>query len=88
MGDLVRRNSLWYLKFSDVPFTGEVTGQEQGSIKNGDREGLWVWYHMNGQLKTKGNFKNGDLDGVWEWYFGDGRLLNKENYKNGVQISD
>jgi hypothetical protein len=33
MGDLVARNGLWYKQFSDVPFTGKVTGREQGSIK-------------------------------------------------------
>ena len=33
--DLVRRNGLFYKKFTDVPFTGKTTGQEQGKIKKG-----------------------------------------------------
>ena len=36
-GDLVEREGLYYEKFTDVPFTGEVTGVEQGSFKDGER---------------------------------------------------
>jgi hypothetical protein len=31
--DLVERNDLYYEKFTNVPFTAKITGQEQGSIK-------------------------------------------------------
>ena len=43
--DLVERYDLYDEKFNDVPFTGEVTGKEQGSIENGKREGAWVSYY-------------------------------------------
>jgi antitoxin component YwqK of YwqJK toxin-antitoxin module len=55
--DLVERDGLYYKKFSDVPFTGKVTGEEQGSFRNGKREGEWVWYHENGQLSRKITYK-------------------------------
>jgi hypothetical protein len=32
MDDLVKRDGLHYKKFTDVPFTGEVTGKKQGSL--------------------------------------------------------
>ena len=35
--DLVERDGLFYKKFTDVPFTGKVTGVEQGSLKNGKK---------------------------------------------------
>ena len=35
--DLVERDGLFYKKFTDVPFTGEVTGQKQGRLKNGEK---------------------------------------------------
>ena len=35
MDDLVERDGLTYKKFSDVPFTGKVTGNTQGSFKDG-----------------------------------------------------
>ena len=33
--DLVERGGLYYKKFSEVPFTGKVTGREQGAFENG-----------------------------------------------------
>ena len=36
--DLVKRNGLYYKKFSQVPFTGKLTSQFQGSFKNGRPE--------------------------------------------------
>ena len=34
-GDLVKRDGLYYEKFTNEPFTGNVTGRTQGKIKNG-----------------------------------------------------
>lgn len=48
--DLVIREGIYYQKFSDVPFTGKVTGKEQGSFKSGAKDGAWVGYWSNGQL--------------------------------------
>jgi hypothetical protein len=42
MDDLVKRDGLYYKEFADVPFTGKTTGKEQGAIRNGKKEGLWV----------------------------------------------
>jgi len=64
LGDLVERDGLHYEKFTDIPFTGEVTGNPQGSYKNGKKDGAWVLYWNNGQLKRKGNYKNGKRDGA------------------------
>ena len=33
IGDLVERNGLYYEKFTDIPFTGKVTGKEQGDAE-------------------------------------------------------
>ena len=39
MDDLVHREGVWYKKFTDVPFTGEVDeGLERGSMKNEKNE--------------------------------------------------
>jgi hypothetical protein len=86
--DLVERDGLLYKKFTDVPFTGEVTGQEQGRVKDGKEVGLWVWYQSNGQVEIKGTYKDGMKDGLWFRYYESGQLLYKETYKNGeVQSS-
>lgn len=66
MDDLVKREGIHYKKFSDTPFTGKVTAQtqgkfitEQGSFKNGKKDGPWVKYWLNGQLAFKTNWKDG-----------------------------
>ena len=81
--DLVKREGIYYEKFIDVPFTGEVTGVEQGSFKNGEREGAWVGYWSDGQLFFKGSYKNGKEEGAWVGYHKNGRLEYKGIYKNG-----
>ena len=87
--DLVKRDDLYYEKFTDVPYTGKVTVDEQvkhmdveGVFKNGKAEGAWIEYWL-GQLWRKGNFKNGKEDGAWVYYHDDGQLSSKGNYKNG-----
>ena len=82
MDDLVERDNFFYKKFTDVPFTGEISGLENGNFRNGKHEGLWIQYHENGQLRRKSNFKDGKLEGLYELYHENGQLSNKVNYKD------
>ena len=61
MDDLVKRDGLYYKNFTDVPFTGNLTGKTQGTIRNGKKDGPWVKYRDTGQLWTKGTYKDGEL---------------------------
>ena len=81
--DLVRRDDLYYKKFSDIQFTGKITGQFQGSFKNGKEDGSWIGYHKTGQLFYKGKYKDWLEDGSWVSYWMNGQLQYKGNYKNG-----
>ena len=72
MDDLVERDGLHYKKFTDVPFTDEVTGKEQGIYKDGKKDGPWIKYWSNGQLRQKGDYKNGKREGTWVDYNYDG----------------
>ena len=81
--DLVYRDGLYYKKFTEVPFTGKITGKTIGSFKNGKEDGSWVYYHDNGQLDSKGDYKNGNGDGFWIGYYENGQLKSKGNWKNG-----
>ena len=83
MDDLVQRDGIYYKKFSDVPFTGEVEGKSQGRVKNGKRDGPWVNYRDDEQLWSKGDFKNGKKEGFWIYYWENGQLHKKGEYKNG-----
>jgi hypothetical protein len=81
--DLVKREGLYYKQFTDVPFTGKITGGQQVSFKNGLADGAWVTYYENGQLFFKGSYKNGKKEGAWVRYYDNGQLFYKGNFKNG-----
>ena len=84
MDDLVEREGLYYQKFTDVPFTGEIDEElKRGNYKEGQRDGTWISYHENGQLKYKGDYKNGRQEGTWIGYHENGQLHYKGEYKNG-----
>ena len=89
--DLVKRNGLYYAKFTDVPFSGRVTCcLIKGSIRNGKREGAWISFWVTGQLMFKGNYKNGKKEGAFAVYHSDGSLNKKRSgmFRNGVKISN
>ena len=86
--DLVERKGLFYKKFSDVPFTGKVTGKGQGELKDGKMHGPWVSYYHNGQLWWKGTWKDGKKVGPWVGYNKDGTVWKNftGTFKNGVKV--
>ena len=81
--DLVITDGLYYKKFTDVPFTGKVTGNPQGSFKDGKKHGPWVSYHENGRLRSKGTLIDGKEIGPWVEYHKDGWLESNGTYENG-----
>jgi len=83
LGDLVQRGGLYYEKFTNIPFSGKVTGLYQGSFKDGKKDGLWVEYHDNGQLQEEGTYKDGKMDGPWVSYWDNGQLGSKGTWKDG-----
>ena len=48
--NLILKDGLYYEKFEDKPFTGKVTGEEQGKISKGKRDGKWIKYFENGRF--------------------------------------
>ena len=87
MGDLVDRHGVYYKKFNDVLFTGEIDeGLKRGSFKNGLKQGMWISRHKDGTLSKLGLYKNGKKEGLWESYHDglwDRQLEFKGNFKNG-----
>ena len=86
---LIEKEGLFYKKFSNKPYTGEVTGEKRGKMIKGQREGMWVYYWDNSKLSAKGNYKNNTKEGYWESYDMKGqsdRLAG--TYRNGEKISD
>ena len=83
MEDLVKRDGLYYKKFTDVPFSGVITGQRNGKIKKGKRSGLWKIYNENGQLSERVEYKDGKIYGLWEYYYENGQVTMRGNFKDG-----
>ena len=91
LDDLVERGGVFYKKFTDIPFTGELDEKTiRGSFKDGREEGSWVMYWDNGKLMSKGEYKNGRQEGLWKHFKKDGSVWKDHTgtYKNGVKVSD
>ena len=80
--DLVVQDGLFYKKFTNVPFTGKITGTIKTTMREGKKDGPWVVYY-NGQVRSKGTYKNGKKEGPWVSYYENGQLLTKGTYKDG-----
>ena len=63
--ELVKRDGLYYKKFTNVPFTGKTTGKIQQTYKGGKQHGPFVQYYDNGQLLAKETYKDGELHGPY-----------------------
>ena len=85
MGDLYEQNGVYYKKFTEVPFTGDVTGKDQGRLENGLKEGFWSYFYASGPLQKKGEYKNGLREGSWVAYCEDGVLHYKGDYRNDLK---
>ena len=83
MNDLVERNGLWYEKFTDVPFNGDITGHTKTSFKDGKFHGDYEGYWLNGQLMYDGAYILGKKNGLWKKYHKTGKLDEEGEYKNG-----
>jgi len=85
MDDLVVTNGLYYKKFTDVPFDGEVVGR--GRIEDGKKEGSWVSYDRDGRVSERAIYENGTLkDRPVEYeYFSSGQSGFKGTYKDGKE---
>ena len=81
--NLVKRDGLWYKKFTNIPFTGEINeGTDRGNVEDGKLTGVWEFYFPDGQLEVKVHMKNGLRDGLAERYWQNGQLDFVGKYKN------
>ena len=82
--DLVITNGLYFNKFTNIPFTGKVTGKEQGSFKDGKRVGVWIVCDSKGRVSKEVTYENGKkVTWVQYKYHSNGQLRTKETYKDG-----
>ncbi len=58
-----------------------------GTLVDGEKEGLWKYYHVTGMLILEINWEDDKLDGISRNYFNNGKLSKEDNFKNGILIS-
>ena len=83
--DLVKREGIWYKRFSDEPYSGTVVGIVRGKVVKGKQEGKWTGWYESGELKRRMNYKNGKQDGPQEGFYLNGQPQLRGHYKNGKQ---
>ena len=83
---LVKIDGLYYKKFTGIPFTGTVTGLQQGYIKKGQWDGPWVEYWDNGKLRSSVTYKEGKKRGSWVRYLNNGQVFFNRTYEDGYWV--
>jgi antitoxin component YwqK of YwqJK toxin-antitoxin module len=57
----------------------------EGGIKDGKRNGHWIYYYENGNKWSEGNYIDGVAVGKFTQYYEDGKLWMYTFYKNGTK---
>jgi antitoxin component YwqK of YwqJK toxin-antitoxin module len=60
----------------------------KGIWVNGNQHGVWVEYHINGQLKSRSYYLNGVLQGKSVVYDTAGNLEEENYYRDGIIVTD
>ena len=61
INNLVTRNDLIFLQFTDVPFSGRVKGNVTGLILEGMKQGSWSYYTEDTKILHKVFYKDGQI---------------------------
>jgi len=84
--DLVKRDNLYYEKFTDVPYSGNVKGKKKGKLVNGIIDGEWKVYYdkYSTRLEMKVFYVNGIREGETLLFHPNGQLAGRMNRKNDL----
>lgn len=84
--DLKKVDKIYYLKNSNVPFTGKISeGKDRFYYLDGKQDGKWIEFYKNGNIKSIINWKNGRLDGKYIIYENNGMKSTEATYKEGKE---
>jgi antitoxin component YwqK of YwqJK toxin-antitoxin module len=57
------------------------------TVKDWEEDGLYIFWHENGQKWMEGTLKDGELDGLWTDWYDNGQKRREGTYKDGAVIS-
>ena len=66
----------------DTVFTDDGKILEIGETINGQKQGKWTTYHINGTLESVGIYEKGEKTGKWIWYYDNGQIFSKEKFED------
>jgi antitoxin component YwqK of YwqJK toxin-antitoxin module len=84
-------NVIWKkVSYKRGKLSKEIAYFDNGSIdyigfrnRNGEIDGNFIKYFINGEIELEGNIDNGYRDGVWKIYNDSGVLIEEVNYNMG-----
>jgi antitoxin component YwqK of YwqJK toxin-antitoxin module len=68
-----------YYSNGNVWIKGQLNSKEQ-------REGLWEFFYLNGNIKWRTSYKEGKKDGIQTFYDEQGNITGTRLWKNGEVI--
>ena len=73
---LIERDGVFYTKDTNKPYSGQVFSlyddgkkKEEGTYKDGKKDGLWTYWDENGEKDSSGTYKDGKKDGLWTYRY-------------------
>ena len=60
--------------------------KQEGSYRNGIRDGKWIYYRENGQIGWQKAWKKGKKDGKWVEYDQEGSIIEESCYEVGRRV--
>ena len=69
--------------FDGIVYENFVSNKLKYSVKDGKKEGPYIEYFKNGELKRKTSFSSDKYDGPYQEYYENGNLYIKASFKNG-----
>jgi len=87
---LENRSGVSFVSGSEEPFSGDVRDssgsilKHEGHYRDGLKDGIWIYYYDNGNVKQEGVFQNNTKSGSWITYDGNSTKTTLEQYKNDI----
>ena len=88
--ELEIRESIWYLKDSETPYSGKVfrlykNGQKkiEANMKDGKPDGLTFGWHENGKKMQEVKWNEGKAEGSATWWYESGQKKLSGTFKEG-----
>ena len=78
-----RSNGIEKIKLEEYYENGFI--REQGTFKDGKKDGKWIYWHENGEKRSEGKYKRGAKDGFWVGWYANGVKQGEVTWKEGKE---